>query len=347
MDNFATNFIKLFCRTIPNYEKNNWDSVRFAANPEQEHQFNWISSSETLTSIIENSDKFNYARSLFEDEFSRTLYIQLLLFRALGHTHVRLPTNTPDYWAKLAQTDQWIIERDAVIKNGFTLNRYRIPEMSIDCIAHPFNILNSFVIKQYYFNRNSISIQPEEGDIVIDGGACYGDTALAFSHSVGRSGKVLAFDFVKDNLIHAQSNFFTNPILASGIRLIRKALHDKSNEILFFNDTGPGTSVVGKTHGFEIESITIDDILTIEKLPAIDFVKLDIEGSECAALKGAQNTLQQHAPKLAISLYHRLNDFFEIPIMLKTINPQYRMYIDHYTIHAEETVLYAHIPEQQ
>ena len=68
---------------------------------------------------------------------------------------------------------------------------------------------------------------------------------------------------------------------------------------------------------------------------------MDIEGSELAALQGAEQTLRQFKPNLAISIYHKFADFFEIPSYLHGLGLGYRFYLDHYTIHAEETVLYA------
>lgn len=50
---------------------------------------------------------------------------------------------------------------------------------------------------------------------------------------------------------------------------------------------------------------------------------------------------RRHQPKLAISLYHKIGDFFEIPLFLKEHFPFYKFYLDHYTIFGEETVRYA------
>jgi len=72
----------------------------------------------------------------------------------------------------------------------------------------------------------------------------------------------------------------------------------------------------------------------------IDLIKLDIEGSELGALRGAEKSLRRWRPKLAISLYHRPEDFFAIPLWLKSLDCGYRFYLDHYSIHHEETVLY-------
>jgi hypothetical protein len=76
----------------------------------------------------------------------------------------------------------------------------------------------------------------------------------------------------------------------------------------------------------------------------IDFIKMDIEGSELSALQGAESALRRWRPKLAISLYHRPEDFFSIPLWLDSLGAGYEFFLDHYSIHHEETVLYARVP---
>ena len=68
---------------------------------------------------------------------------------------------------------------------------------------------------------------------------------------------------------------------------------------------------------------------------------MDIEGAELNALKGAEETIRRFKPKLAITVYHSLNDFWEIPEWLESLGLGYKFYLRHFTIHAEETVLFA------
>lgn len=86
---------------------------------------------------------------------------------------------------------------------------------------------------------------------------------------------------------------------------------------------------------------TIDGLVASGAVQRVDFLKMDVEGSELAVLQGAEQTLQQFKPRLAISIYHKFGDFFEIPLFLQSLNIGYHLYLDHYSIHAEETVLYA------
>jgi len=86
---------------------------------------------------------------------------------------------------------------------------------------------------------------------------------------------------------------------------------------------------------------SIDSVLASGEIPRLDFIKMDIEGSELAALTGASEALRKWKPRLAISLYHRAQDLFEIPLWLDSLGLGYRFFLDHYSIHHEETVLYA------
>ena len=72
----------------------------------------------------------------------------------------------------------------------------------------------------------------------------------------------------------------------------------------------------------------------------IQFTKYSSKG-ELAALKGAERSLKRWRPKLAISFHHRPEDFSSIPLWLNSLNCGYCSFLDHYTIHHEETVMYA------
>ena len=78
-----------------------------------------------------------------------------------------------------------------------------------------------------------------------------------------------------------------------------------------------------------------------KKISKVDFIKMDIEGAEINALNGARKTIQKFRPKLAIAVYHSIKEHYTIPQLIKEIEPGYRLYLDHFTIHEEETVLFA------
>jgi hypothetical protein len=72
----------------------------------------------------------------------------------------------------------------------------------------------------------------------------------------------------------------------------------------------------------------------------IDFIKMDIEGSELKALKGAERTLKRCRPVLAITIYHSPEDFVGIPIYLSSLLDGYTWKLLHQTNEYCETILY-------
>lgn len=70
------------------------------------------------------------------------------------------------------------------------------------------------------------------------------------------------------------------------------------------------------------------------------FMKMDIEGAEGAALKGAMETIARHVPRLAISVYHVAGDFWRIPENVLSIHSGYKILLRHYTESIYETVMF-------
>jgi FkbM family methyltransferase len=87
-----------------------------------------------------------------------------------------------------------------------------------------------------------------------------------------------------------------------------------------------------------IETVSIDEIAENDR---VTFIKMDIEGAELQALKGARKTIQRHKPRLAVSIYHKPEDIIEIPNYIQSLVPEYSFYIRHHHFFHAETVLYA------
>ena len=68
---------------------------------------------------------------------------------------------------------------------------------------------------------------------------------------------------------------------------------------------------------------------------------MDIEGAEYNTIMGAKETIIKHKTRMAISLYHKPSDIYEIPILLMKLRDDYKFYIRHYTNCMWEMVLYA------
>jgi FkbM family methyltransferase len=274
---------------------------------------------------------------LLADEASRELLVKLIAYRILGSRHYRLPLNTPAYW-QVRSTISRHIKTRAVMNDVPVLGSLdEFDYEGIHLIAHALTFLNTLVLEQYRCRRAGIRVR--RGDIVVDGGACWGDTSLYFA---GQAEQVFAYECVPYNLAIFQRNMDLNPALASRITLISKALWKSSGATLCFSEDGPGSRALDEATGLLVETDSIDNLVGERNLSRVDFIKMDIEGAETNALLGAEQTIRRYRPRLAISVYHNIQDFVRIPEWIANLGLGYRMYLDHFTIYGEESIIFSY-----
>lgn len=286
------------------------------------------------------------------DEASRDTLIDVVAYRSLGYRHVKFPLNTPEYWERLQRIDA---EGGARVGNITGFPDWSLRAFELDYASHhlrvattPKAILTQFELDQYKCLSGSRCIAASSGDVALDCGGCWGDTALNLACRVGPTGKVHSFEFIPGNLAVLRQNLRNNPAVQDRVKIHERAVWEITGQRFFYEDRGPASRVFdAKFDGMsgEVESISIDDFITSEELDRVNFIKMDIEGAELWALRGGRHTLAKHKPKLAISVYHRPSDLIDIPKLIKSICPAYDLYLRHFTIHAEETVLFAEVPE--
>ena len=84
------------------------------------------------------------------------------------------------------------------------------------------------------------------------------------------------------------------------------------------------TSAVSDSGNVQISVDTIDNIVGDE---FISFIKMDVEGAELNALKGAIKTLERCKPILALSAYHKKEDLITLPQFIKNIYGDCKFYL--------------------
>ena len=111
--------------------------------------------------------------------------------------------------------------------------------------------------------------------------------------------------------------------------------------VLCFSDQAGRQSRVAK-QGRETQMRALDSVLS--GAPCT-YLKLDVESAEREALAGAAQTIRRCRPKLNLAAYHRSADFFELPLLIHTLCPDYRLYLRHHPyVPAWDTNLYAVCP---
>ncbi len=307
-----------------------------------------------LGDVLARIDGLERLYALLGDEHSKSTLVDVLAYRILGHRHVRLARNCPAYHEALSRIHRAPITKKKGVRFdqrlGLRLDEFDVRPLGceLDLVANSLGIAAVFEFEQYAYRAGSTPVEVRPGDTVLDCGGCWGDSALYFAHRAGRDGKVVCFEFSPGNLPLLKENLERNRGAVAPVEICEHPVWDSSGERLVFEDLGPATRPSSRTSrggpsasSFEVETIAIDDLVQRESLDSVGFIKMDIEGAELNALEGAEKTIRRFKPRLGISLYHSLDDFVSIPAWLADLDLGYRFFLDHFTIHQEETVLFA------
>jgi len=145
---------------------------------------------------------------------------------------------------------------------------------------------------------------PKKGDVVIDCGAYVGCFTIIASKLVGIEGKVIALEPDKVSYRKLLANIELNNL--NNVVAINKGAFDKDAKQGFYERTSRGSSFIFESAlpKKEVDVIKLDTLQKKQNLRKIDFVKMDVEGSELYALRGAKQVLQNFKPNLAIATYH-------------------------------------------
>ena len=189
--------------------------------------------------------------------------------------------------------------------------------------------------KDQYFPEGIIKFS--ENEVFVDGGAYTGDTLLAFIRKAEyKYSRCYAFEPEPENA--ARLNALAGRQSFRGVSVIAKGLWSKADTLLFAPAEGETGSAISETGSASIEVDTIDNLA-----PDATFIKLDVEGAELEALKGAAETIKRNRPKPAVCLYHKPGDLFEIPLLIKALAPEYRFYLRQHQPVSCELVLNAEL----
>ena len=300
-----------------------------------------------ISALIPNFEKL-FSKLNKEDQ---KLLLALVAYRTMGFSRVMLPRNNKEYREALTTAKTLIESEEKYHPNylHFVLDKFNLAKIGfpIQLFFSELAIAIDFIIEQYAYKRNGETvIEVQNGDTVLDVGGCWGDTALYFAYKAGEKGNVFSFEFIPNNIKLHNINTALNPTLQNRIKVIPIPVLDKSNIPIYYKDAGPSSRV--STKQFEgqtgaTETISIDDFVKQNKIEKVDFIKMDIEGSETLALHGAIETIKKFKPTLAIAIYHSMEELVNIPCWIIDLQLNYELYLGHYTIQAEETIIFAKV----
>ena len=225
-----------------------------------------------------------------------------------------------------------------VLVNSAAANKEIVDELKAHGIPNDriFNLADAYdmICDKQYFEKDILPVWDDE--IFVDGGCYDGRTVRQFiKYCNGNYKKIYSFEPDTGNYIKARDSLKKFPV--SNLDLINKGLWECPARLCFTGNASQGARI-SEEGSITIDTASIDDVVADDK---VTFIKLDVEGAEYKALEGARNTIIQNRPKLAISVYHKPEDIFELPELILSMNEEYRFYLRHYQLGQFETILYA------
>ncbi len=217
------------------------------------------------------------------------------------------------------------------------------------------SLLKEVFVRNQYFEVSEFNLL-SQNEIFVDCGAFVGDTIESFLiNKVATFDTIYAFEptektframsIRKDRLLKEWA------LDDDRIVLVQKAVGSENGSIILNEtvnvETTNSISKVDFGNRKNIENTITMQVTTIDKyFENIEnkptFIKADIEGAEIDMIIGAQKIIVNNKPKIAICLYHNIDDLYEIPLLLKRLNPEYKMDVRHHMPNFCETVLYCY-----
>jgi len=255
------------------------------------------------------------------DDYSKTIFYEVLMYQLMFFPSDRiiktyLETKSYFFWSRKIQKILSLIPSEIKRESRHTFA--------------------SHLALEHYRYKNLVI--PRVGDVVIDGGAFDGDTAFWFTRYVKNKGKIFAFepvDTIYDTLTYNIQACGLNNVVP-----IKLGLSNKEG-IAYFKDMDKSANNSHHDDKIKVGLTTIDRFVKKESLSQIDFIKMDIEGFEFEALQGAKEVIKKFKPDLAICIYHKPEHLYRIPLFIKELVPEYRLYIDNKLMSTDQTVCFA------
>lgn len=171
-------------------------------------------------------------------------------------------------------------------------------------------------------------------DVLVDCGAYTGDTMEDFLGRGQPFQKYIAYELSGRNYDILCRNM-AKCSEAEKLVAYNYGVGEKAEKI-FYDENISATAVAAE--GTPGEIVRMSDHLAGER---VTFIKMDIEGAERAALRGGEELIRREQPKLAICVYHRISDLWELPLMMHEMEPGHKLYLRHHTPVYCETVCYS------
>lgn len=307
-----------------------------------------------LADALDLLDRLGVIWGALGDEPSRELLLRFLAYDVLGPAHVRLQLEPRPYRRGVIGLSAQMLEQASVVKGlpvplewQFHLFDLTSAGYPVRVLGQPLPLASTYLFSQYAYRDAAAGAGPRPGDVAVDAGGCWGDTALWLAHQVGERGRVHSFEPAPRNHELMTRNLELNPRLAERIRAWPLPLGNDANAPVWVDDLlAAGAHVHDNARGYgdgeklQVRSETVDALVGCGEIERVDFLKVDVEGDDVAVLEGAAETIRTHRPRLAVACYHRPDDLVRIPETIASLGVSYRWYLQCSTMTRVDTVAF-------
>lgn len=159
---------------------------------------------------------------------------------------------------------------------------------------------------------------------VIDGGAFRGDSADDYITALSPS-EVLAIE--ADPKTYVKLCAYAENEIRAHVIPINAALSDVEGNVAFVSSSSRGSGTDGRNHRADDKTVSSGTIDRLAGDKKIDFIKLDVEGSEEQAIRGALCTIKRDTPCMSVSLYHKTDDLITLTALIHELLPNHKLYL--------------------
>ena len=155
-----------------------------------------------------------------------------------------------------------------------------------------------------------------------DLGAYNGDTVRELAEYAPKLSRVVAFEPDRRNF--KKLSLYAEAEARFEVNTVNAAAWSEDTTLSFSVEGNRNSSVGGNGKSADVEARSLDSVLAGA---VVDYIKYDVEGSEAEALDGSRKTIGACAPRLLVSLYHRSEDIFALPALVREISEDYDLYL--------------------
>ncbi len=158
-----------------------------------------------------------------------------------------------------------------------------------------------------------------------DLGAYNGDTVRELLCYACGLDRVVAFE--PDRRSFRKLSEYCETVSSPSIQRVNAAAWSCESTLTFGDEGNRNSGLFAKGKAVSVAAMSLDGVLDGE---CVDYIKYDVEGCEAQALEGSRRTILAHKPRLLVSVYHRSEDIFALPLAVHALRDDYRLYLRRY-----------------